>query len=211
MMSEIPKQFHLLGGKPLLLYSLEAFATAVRDIEIILVLPETHLAAWAEIISRYKISIVHTVVIGGTTRFQSVRNGLRYVKLPGLVAVHDGVRPLITPAGIVRLFAEAEKFGSAVPVIPINDTVRQKEGDSSHLVDRDKLCLVQTPEIFRSELLLSAYESPESITFTDVTSVVEAAGYHKVHLCEGDEENIKITRPLDFLIAEAILNRRSHL
>jgi 2-C-methyl-D-erythritol 4-phosphate cytidylyltransferase len=208
MLSEIPKQFHLLGGKPVLLHSLEAFAEALPDLEIILVLPQDHTGTWEEMMIRYRVSIPHTIVSGGATRFQSVKNGLRRIQQPGLVAVHDGVRPLITKATICRLFAEAEQFESAVPVVPIHDTVRQTIGGHSQVIDRNNLRLVQTPEIFHSGLLLKAYESPESASFTDVTSVVEHSGLCKVHFCDGEAENIKITRPFDFLLAEAILKSR---
>ena len=208
MLSEIPKQFHLLNGKPVLLHSLEAFANAIPGLEIIVVLPEDHIGTWKEILNLYHANIAHTIVAGGETRYQSVKNGLKHITMPGFVAVHDGVRPLITKDGISRLFAEAEKFESAVPVISVNDTVRQTMGENSRLIDRNTLRLVQTPEIFHSDILLQAYERPESAAFTDVTSVVENAGYSKIHLCEGEAENIKITRPIDFILAEAILKHR---
>ena len=208
MLSEIPKQFHLLNGKPILLHSLEAFVHAIPGLEIIVVLPDDHIGTWKEILNLYQANMAHTIVTGGETRFLSVKNGLKCITKPGLVAVHDGVRPLITKEGISRLFAEAEKFESAVPVIAINDTVRQTMGENSRVIDRNELRLVQTPEIFHSDILLEAYERPESAAFTDVTSVVESAGYSKIHLCEGEAENIKITRPIDFLMAEAILKQR---
>lgn len=211
MLSEIPKQFHLLGGKPILLHSLEVFAAALPDLELILVLPETHLVTWEEILIHYQVLAHHTIVTGGDTRFQSVKNGIRCITLPGMVAVHDGVRPLITKEGIIRLFAEAEQFGSAVPVVSINDTVRQTDGGYSQVIDRNNLRLVQTPEIFHSDILIKAYQSPESASYTDVTSVIESTGFREVHLCEGEAENIKITRPVDFLLAEAILKQRCKL
>lgn len=208
MLSEIPKQFRLLCGKPVLLHSLEIFAATVPNIEIILVLPKAHILTWEKIIIQHQVEIHHTIVIGGQTRFQSVKNGILGITLPGMVAVHDSVRPLITAAGIVWLFAEAEKFGSAIPVIPINDTVRQIEGDLSRVIDRINLRLVQTPEIFHSDKLMKAFETPESASFTDVTSVVESSGFRDAHFCEGEVENIKITRSVDFLLAEAILKQR---
>ncbi len=208
MLSEIPKQFHLLNGKPVVLHSLEAFANAIPGIEIIVVLPEDHLGTWKEIVNLYQVVIPHSIVTGGATRYQSVKNGLKLITMPGYVAVHDGVRPLITKEAVSRLFAEAEKFESAVPVISINDTVRQTMGENSRLIDRNELRRVQTPEIFHSDILLKAFESPESAAFTDVTSVVESTGYSNIHLCDGEAENIKITRPIDFLMAEAILKLR---
>ena len=194
-----------------MLHTIEAFSSAVTDLEIILVLPEAHIITWEKIIVRHLVKTQHTVVIGGETRFQSVKNGVSCITLPGLVAVHDGVRPLITKTGIVRLFAEAEKFGSAIPVVPINDTVRQMEGKHNRVIDRNNLRLVQTPEIFHSVLLIKAFETPEKTSFTDVTSVVENTGFCEMHFCEGETENIKITRPVDFLLAQAILNQRGEL
>jgi len=211
MLSEIPKQFHLLSGKPVLLHSLEAFAAVVPKIEIILVLPEAHIVTWEKLLIRHQVDLRHRIVIGGETRFQSVKNGIRGIGLPGLVAVHDGVRPLITKEVIVRLFAEAEKFGSAIPVVAVSDTVRQTEGKKSRVIDRNNLRLVQTPEIFHSDILMKAFETPELAFYTDVTTVVEAAGFGEVHFSEGDVENIKITRPIDFLLAEAILKQRGEV
>lgn len=208
MLSEIPKQFHLIGGKPVLLHTLEVFAAAIPDLEIILVLPETHIVTWEEILVRHQVKIPHTILPGGETRFQSVKKGISQIKSPGIVAVHDGVRPLISGTCILRLFEEAEKSGSAVPVVPVNDTVRQTDGEHSQVIDRNNLRLVQTPEIFQSEILIKAFETPESASFTDVTSVIESSGFGEVHLCAGEAENIKITRPFDFLVAEAILKQR---
>lgn len=209
MLSETPKQFLLLAGKPVLLHSLEVFAAAVPDLEIILVLPETHIVTWEEILVQYDVNLSHTIIPGGETRFLSVQNGIRCITLPGLVAVHDGVRPLVSREGIIRLFDDAEKNGSAVPVIPVSDTVRQTEGEYSHVIDRNNLRLVQTPEIFHSEVLIQAYETPESDSYTDVASVIESTGFGGIHLSEGEAENIKITQPVDLLLAEAILNRRA--
>ena len=195
----------------MLLHTLQAFASAVPGIDIILVLPEDHIVTWEEILVQHNVEVRHTIVPGGETRFQSVKNGLRYITAPGMVAVHDGVRPLISKNGITRLFDEAENFDSAVPVIPVSDTVRQAEGEHSRVIDRNNLYLVQTPEIFPSGILISAFEIPESDAFTDVTSVIECSGLGEGHLCEGEAENIKITRPVDFLLAEAILEQRGEV
>jgi 2-C-methyl-D-erythritol 4-phosphate cytidylyltransferase len=209
MLSEIPKQFLNLSGKPILLYSLEAFADAIPDIYIILVIPETHIETWQEILKDHKVDIKHTIVTGGETRSQSVKNGLQQVSEPGLVAIHDGVRPLVTPSVIKRLFAEAAIYGNAIPVVPVSDTARRVDGDQHMLIDRSQLRLVQTPQIFHSDELQNAYKKLAG-SFTDDAAVFEAAGY-EVHLCEGEPENIKLTKPLDMLFAEAILRQRNFL
>jgi 2-C-methyl-D-erythritol 4-phosphate cytidylyltransferase len=210
MLSDIPKQFLKLTGKPVLLYSLEAFAKAIPDITIILVLPDEHIKTWQMIITDIKISIQHIIIAGGKTRSQSVKNGLQPISEPGMVAIHDGVRPLITSSLIKKLFEEAERFGSSIPVIPVTDTVRKIEGESSMLIDRNYLRLAQTPQIFQSELLQKVYKNSDSGSFTDDAAVIESTGY-KVHLCEGDPENIKITKPMDLQLAEAILRQRNSI
>lgn len=210
MLSEIPKQFLNLSGKPVLLYSLEAFADAIPEINIILVLPKDHIETWQDLLKDHKIDIKHTIVTGGETRSQSVKNGLQLVFGPGLVAIHDGVRPLISPSVIKRLFAEAVTFGNAIPVVPVSDTARRVEGDQNMLIDRNQLRLVQTPQVFHSEELLNAYHKFGSDSFTDDAAIIEAAGY-EVHLCDGDPENMKLTKPMDMLFAEAILRQRKLL
>jgi len=210
MQSGIPKQFLNVSGKPVLSYSLDAFRNAIPDISIILVLPEEHVVTWQRILRDQHLNFDHTIVIGGETRAQSVKNGLQRISEPGLVAIHDGVRPLITPLIIKRLFSEADKFGSAIPVIPVTDTVRQIKGDLSILIDRNHLRLVQTPQVFQSDTLLKAYATNCSGSFTDDAAVIEANGF-KLHLSEGDPENIKLTNPLDLIFAEAILLQRKSL
>jgi 2-C-methyl-D-erythritol 4-phosphate cytidylyltransferase len=210
MLSEIPKQFLNISRKPVLLFSLEAFANAIPDINIILVLPEANIKTWKEIIKDQYVKIKHTIVNGGESRSQSVKNGLQLITEQGLIAIHDGVRPLITSTVIKLLFSEAGKFGNAIPVIPITDTVRQVEGDQSILLDRNQLLLMQTPQVFQSNILHKAYDECGSGSYTDDAAVIEAAGY-KVHLCGGDPENIKLTKPMDMLLAEAILRQRKSL
>ena len=210
MLTDIPKQFLTIAGKCVLLYSLETFVEAIPDIRIILVLPEAHLAYWKDLVRDQHISIAHSIVIGGETRSQSVKNGLRQISEKSLVGIHDGVRPLITPSLIKRLYAEAEISGNVIPVISVAETVRQIDGDHSIMLDRNQLRLVQTPQIFHSDVLHKAYENCGLGLFTDDAAIVEAAGY-KVHLCAGDPENIKLTLPTDFLLAEAILQKRNSL
>jgi 2-C-methyl-D-erythritol 4-phosphate cytidylyltransferase len=208
MLSETPKQFLNLSGKPVLLYSLEAFVDAIPDINIILVLPEAYIDTWQELLKDHQVDLNHSIVIGGETRSQSVKNGLQLVSGSGLVAVHDGVRPLIEPPVIKRLFAEAGIYGNAIPVVPVSDTARQVDGDQNMLIDRNKLRLVQTPQVFNSDELQNAYHKLGSGSFTDDAAIIEAAGY-EVHLCDGDPENIKLTKPIDMLFAEAILRQRN--
>jgi len=207
MLSDIPKQFLNLAGKPVLLYSLEAFAKAIPDITIILVLPEEHINTWQKIIQDKKISIQHIIVAGGETRSQSVKNGLKLISEPGMVAIHDGVRPLITSSLIQKLFEETEKVGSAIPVIPVTDTVRKIDKNKSILLDRNNLRLVQTPQVFKSDLIQNVYKNISSGSYTDDAAVIESSGFG-VHLCDGDPENIKLTKPMDMVFAEAILKQR---
>jgi 2-C-methyl-D-erythritol 4-phosphate cytidylyltransferase len=207
MLSEIPKQFLCISGKPVLLFSIETFSEAIPGIEIILVLPETHIETWQKLIEDLNIRLKHTMVTGGETRAQSVRNGLLHITEPGLVAIHDGVRPLISTYFIKKLFAEAERFGNAIPVIPVTETVREIAGDSSLLLDRANLRLVQTPQVFDTEELRTAYANSGAQNFTDDAAVIEAAGY-KPHLCDGDLYNLKLTHPIDMLLAETILRHR---
>jgi 2-C-methyl-D-erythritol 4-phosphate cytidylyltransferase len=207
MLSDIPKQFLNLAGRPVLLYSLEAFAKAIPDITIILVLPEEHINTWQKIIQDKKISIQHTIVAGGETRTRSVKNGLQLISEPGMVAIHDGVRPLITSSLIQKLFEEAETVGSALPVIPVTDTVRKIDKNNSILLDRNNLRLVQTPQVYKSDLIQNVYKNISSDSYTDDAAVIESAGFG-VHLCDGNPENIKLTKPMDLLFAEAILKQR---
>jgi 2-C-methyl-D-erythritol 4-phosphate cytidylyltransferase len=210
MLSETPKQFLPVAGKPALIYSLEAFREAIPEIEIILVLPEKHIATWQKILDDHNVSISHVIVNGGETRFQSVKNGLQKISSSGLTAIHDGARPLITSSLIRNLFDKAERYGSAIPVIPVSDTVRKIENNISIVVNRDDLRLVQTPQIFKSEVLLQVYKNYSTADFTDDAAAIEAAG-HKIYLCEGDPENIKLTKPADLLFAESIIRLRKSI
>lgn len=202
-----PKQFLILNGKPLLYYTLQAFLMAFEDIEIILVLPEEHVGTGQEIIDAYFDHQRITLTVGGRTRFHSVQNGLALVKEDSVVFVHDAVRCLITPLLIRNCFDATLSFGSAVPVIPCKDSVRILTNEGNEMLDRDMVKLVQTPQTFYSKILLPAYQIDFKDKFTDEASVVESFGL-KLYLIEGDDENIKITRPADLLIAEQILQHR---
>ena len=200
-----PKQFLLLNGKPVLQHTLEAFATASD--EIILVLPQAHHDLWRQLCIDYHCNVPHHVVTGGDTRWQSVKNAIDTLKvLPGdVIAVQDGVRPLVSGKVIDQAFAIARQCGSAVPVVAVTDSIRQVEDDgTSHIVPRSVLRAVQTPQAFNAVELKAAYDRPYLPVYTDDASVYELAG-HPVTLIDGETTNIKITHPSDLLLAENIL------
>ncbi len=203
MGTEVPKQFLLLKQKPVLFYSLETFHAFDPNIQIILVIPETHFNYWKSLCKEHHLDIPLVLEKGGQVRFESVKNGLKRVP-DGLVAIHDGARPLINRQTILNLFSEAEKKGNAVPVQPVNESVREITEQGNHTVDRSKLYLVQTPQIFKSEDLHRAYQQDFREFFTDDASVVETLGI-KINLVETTSPNIKITRPENLKVAEALL------
>lgn len=205
----LPKQFLPLAGKPVLQYSLEAFLQAFWDIRIVLVLPADYFEAGRLIVSSLHYHFKPTLVEGGETRFHSVYNGLKVIREPSLVFVHDGVRPLLTPSLIRRCYEQALELGSAIPAIPSRDSIRLVSGSGeSRALDRENLRMIQTPQVFRSEILNQAFAQPYDPRFTDEASVVEHSGV-AVHLLEGEPENIKITTPLDLRLAESLLEYRS--
>lgn len=204
MGADLPKQFLLLAGKPVLMHTLEAFHQADSTTELILVLPLDHQAYWKELCMRHAFTLMHTIVTGGNVRFESVRNGLALVTEESLVAVHDGVRPLVKPTLIAKCFEAAADKGAVIPVFELTESIRRIEGDRSRAEDRSLFRSVQTPQTFRSELLKKAYEQAFKAEFTDDASVVEAAGC-EIALVEGHRENIKITTPQDLLLAELLL------
>jgi len=206
MNNSIPKQFIELNGKPILMHTLEKFYCAKSSIKIILVLPKSHHNTWNTLCDKHQFTIPHRICEGGTSRFQSVKNGLVLCTKESIIAVHDGVRPLISPDFILNLYKETESKKAVIPVIPVVDSIRKIEGDDSISLDRTDYLSVQTPQCFTSELLHKAYQQEEQTTYTDDASVVEYLG-EKVHLFEGKSDNIKITNPKDLLLAEAILNQ----
>lgn len=229
MGGSIPKQFRLLGGQPVLARTIGNFATAWPGAEIVVVLPESHIAFWKDFAARFEVAH-HQVVAGGAERFDSVRCGLAALRSdPDLIAVQDGVRPLGSVEMIRRVAQTALRYGAAVPVVEPADSFREieaagketnptgsagadagadrEEDPRSHPVDRSRLRIVQTPQIFRSWLLREAYRQPYRREFTDDASVVEAAGY-PVSLARGERSNLKLTTPEDFIIAEALLSAR---
>ena len=196
MQSETPKQFMLLAGKPVLMRSLEAFYAYSPTIKIIVVLPQEQIEYWFELCRTHNCTINHIVVAGGTERFYSVQAGLACVETNSFVAIHDGVRPLVSPDCIARGFACARQNGSAIPVIDSIDSLRITDGENSKPIDRTTIKRVQTPQIFNAEKLKQAYQQPYSPQFTDDASVWESAGF-PVALYKGEEQNIKITTQRD--------------
>lgn len=204
MNATLPKQFLLLNGKPVLYYTIDTFLKAYTDLNVILVLPEEYIAAGKEIIDAYFDSNRITITEGGRTRFHSVQHGLKLIDEESIIFVHDGVRCLLSKQLIHRCYDAAMENGSAIPVIDCKDSVRIITGENNESVERNNIKLVQTPQTFHSKILLPAYKIDFKDKFTDEATVVEAFGL-KVHLVEGEENNIKITRPSDLLIAEKLL------
>lgn len=205
MNNALPKQFLLLQGKPVLYFTLNSFLKAYDDMHIILVLPEAHIAAGQEIIDAFFDYDRIEITIGGRTRFHSVQNGLQLVKEEGIVFVHDAVRCLVPVALIHSCYHAAVEHGSAVPVTDSKDSLRLLTKDGNEALERTAVKLVQTPQTFHSRILLPAYRIDYKEKFTDEATVVEAFGL-KVHLIPGDENNFKITRPVDLSLAEHILS-----
>ena len=205
MGSDLPKQFLPFQGKPVLMRTLEVFSRWDAEADLLTVIPEEYADYWKMLCRELNFSIAHRVVYGGETRFLSVRNGLNAVESYGLIAIHDGVRPFVTPNVINTCFNVAALWGAAIPVIPMIDSVREiigagegLEGNASRPFDRTRLCIVQTPQVFNSDVLRKAYEQPYDERFTDDATVVEASG-HPIFLVEGNRENIKITTPEDLI------------
>jgi 2-C-methyl-D-erythritol 4-phosphate cytidylyltransferase len=206
MGGSLPKQFMLLRDKPVLYYSIKTFLDAYDDLEIILILPAAFTDIGEEIIDAYFDKERIKIAIGGDTRFQSVKNGLKLVEEESIIFVHDAVRCLVSVSLVRRCYELAMQTGAAVPVIPSKDSVRILNDDGNGEVDRNKIMLVQTPQTFHSKILLPAFDIDYKDKFTDEATVVEAYGL-KVSLAEGDETNIKITRPIDLLIAEKVIEQ----
>ena len=204
MGADIPKQFLPVGGKPVLMRTLEAFYAYNQDMRIILVLPHGQQDYWKRLCGEYRFDIPHSIADGGETRFHSVRNGLALVDEPGLVGVHDGVRPFVSQEVIARCYALAATELAVVPVVKVVETVRRLTDAGSITVNRDEYRLVQTPQVFDGEVLKQACSQPYTSAFTDDASVVEAWGV-PVTLTEGNRENIKITTPFDLKVAAALL------
>ncbi|WP_207423693.1 2-C-methyl-D-erythritol 4-phosphate cytidylyltransferase [Desertivirga brevis] len=208
MNSEIPKQFIPVNGLPILMHSIKAFYSSSKKAKIILVLNNLYHLYWRNLCEEYNFTIPHEIKSGGAQRFDSVKNALDTIPDSGLVAVHDAVRPIITEELITRCFNTAEELGTAIPVVPSRDSLRIKKGLITEAIDRDTILIVQTPQVFKSEILKAAYQKPYQPEFTDDASVVEKLGV-QVHTVEGDFKNLKITYPEDLEFASIILSKRA--
>jgi 2-C-methyl-D-erythritol 4-phosphate cytidylyltransferase len=206
MGGSIPKQFQLLKGKPVLWYSIKAFTDAFTDIQIILVIPVVYYARTETIISEFPGQAIR-IATGGDTRFLSVKNGLDHVAGDGIVFIHDGVRCLVTPALIHKCYEETIEKGNAIPAIAATDTIRIETAEGNRQIDRNSVRIIQTPQTFRCKDIKAAFLQEYDPYFTDEASVIERTGI-KINLLEGEAGNIKITRPVDLLIAEKILDER---
>jgi 2-C-methyl-D-erythritol 4-phosphate cytidylyltransferase len=204
MGAEMPKQFLELAGRPVLMHTIERFKKFNDSIEIITVLPENQLRFWLDLQKKHSFSVPHTLVKGGSNRFQSVKNGLEFVNSPGLVAIHDGVRPFVSIDTIKKCFETAEKLGNAIPSISPTESLRIVKGENTVPVSRFEIKQIQTPQVFKADLIKKAYLQDYSCDFSDDATVLEKTGV-KINLIEGNRENIKITNPEDLLISDALL------
>lgn len=207
MKSKLPKQFLPLAGKPVLMRTIEIFYQTLHDepFQFLLVLPEAQIEKWKELCHKHQFRIPHQIVKGGPQRFFSVKNALDMIKDESLVAIHDGVRPVVSKALINRCFDMAKRTGNAVPVVAVSESMRKIEKPHSIIVNRSEYVLVQTPQVFHSKLIKSAYQIDFDEKFTDDASVVENYG-DNINLVEGSRENIKITLPSDLRYAEWLIS-----
>ena len=210
MGSDIPKQFLPIGGKPVLMRTLERFREYAEDLQIILVLPKAQQEYWQQLCKEYAFDVDYQLADGGETRFHSVQHGLALIPddAEGVVGVHDGVRPFPSIDVIRRCYDTAREKKAVIPVIPVVETVRHLQENISETVPRDEYRLVQTPQCFDIQLLKAANKQAYNDSFTDDASVVEAFGFN-ITLVEGNRENIKITTPYDLNIAEMLCNTKS--
>lgn len=206
MHSALPKQFMLLGGIPVVARTINIFAEALPGAEIVVVLPEEHIAMWKNLAARFDVA-VHKCVAGGAERFHSVKAGIEALSEDVTsIAVHDGVRALVTKRLIIRAALAIEENDAVIPVIEVVDSYRRVEQDGSTILPRSELRIVQTPQIFKSSILRKAYTQEFDQAFTDDASVVEAMGI-KITLVDGERTNIKLTTPEDMEWAEWMLQR----
>jgi 2-C-methyl-D-erythritol 4-phosphate cytidylyltransferase len=203
MGSQIPKQFHEMNKMPVLMHTIMRFYKYDKNCELIVVLPEKQIPYWTELCQTYSFKIQHQVVAGGATRFHSVQNGLNKISGDGIVFIHDGVRPLVSHETLERCELGAFSNGAAIPVQPMNESLRYFDGNINKAVNRDHYFSVQTPQTFQVQLIKEAYRQEYIPEFTDDASVIEKTG-RPVSIVEGNRENIKITHPEDLPIAELL-------
>lgn len=207
MQSDIPKQFLPLKGRPVLMHTIDAFHSSSLNPEIIVVLNVDYHKYWENLCKEHNYSIPHQLVRGGLKRFHSVQNGLKKIKGNAIVAIHDAVRPLINPKFIDSAFRQAEVIGTAIAAVGSRDSVRQRNQSGTVSLNREDIYLIQTPQVFKSNILRKAYKQDYRNEFTDDATVVDRSGV-EINLIEGDIRNIKITFPEDILIAEIYLNEK---
>jgi len=204
MGSAVPKQFLVLAGKPVLMHTIEKFASYDPSIKIITVIPESQFAFWEELRTRHSFNIPHIIVPGGATRFESVKNGLEFVADDSYVAIHDGVRPLVSTSTIGRCFEAAFTWGNGIPAISPADSVRLTTDQGNMAVNRQYVKMIQTPQVFRTDLIKKAYQQKYAPEITDDAMLLEKTGVDIV-IVEGNRENIKITNPEDLSVAGLLL------
>ncbi len=200
----LPKQFVPAAGRPLLLHSIDAFTAYDPDIRIVVVIPPKTSDQWREICRKHGFSRPHIVAEGGPTRFHSVKSGLKHIDAGGLVAIHDGVRPMVSTSLVRAVYEAARKFGNAVPAISPHDSVRHIHRAINKPLSRDQVKLIQTPQCFHASLIKEAYRVSYDTSFTDDSCVLEARG-ERIYLVDGEPDNIKVTSGNDLLVAEALL------
>ena len=206
MQSSLPKQFMILGDKPVVARTINTFHEALPGAEIVVVLPEEHISLWRNLAARFDVA-PHRCVSGGKERFDSVKNGIKALSDEvEYIAIHDGVRALVSKRLIVGTMLEVESYDAVIPVVDAVDSYRMVEGEDSKVVSRSSLRIVQTPQVFRSDILRRAYEQEFDARFTDDATVVESLGV-KIRLFKGERSNIKLTTPEDMVYAEAMLEQ----
>jgi len=206
MEHEIPKQFIELDGLPILMHTLQCFYEADPKLTLILILPEDQISNWESLVMEFSFKVPYQIEAGGRNRTESVRNGLQRVKGEGLVAIHDGVRPFVSPKLIQDSFYYASRYGNAIAAVKVKDSIRQVHGEFSEAVNRENFYLVQTPQTFKIPLIKQAYETINPENSSDDATVLEEFG-EQIYLIEGSYENIKITTPEDLELAGLLLNK----
>ena len=207
--SKLPKQFLELNGLPILMHTINAFVRYSTSVRIILVLPEDDFDIWNVLCEKFNFTTPVILQRGGESRFQSVKNGLDKIDGEGLVAIHDGVRPLVSEDIIGASFRLAAVHQSAVAAVRLKESIRMTDQDNTKAMDRSRFRLIQTPQTFQVDLIKKAYQQKEDVSMTDDASVAERAG-HIISLFEGSYENIKITTPEDLIVAEALMKQKGH-
>ena len=209
MGNEVPKQFHLLNGKPVVMHTFDAFSAFYDKAKFLLVLPELEIGRWKHLCVEFDFNVPHELVEGGPTRFHSVKNALQHIPDKSMVFIHDAVRPLVDETTLMNCFRTAKIHGNAIPVAPLKESIRKVEKALSHAVDRNQFRTVQTPQVFQSHLIKKAYLQIYHEHFTDDASVLENTGV-QLRTVEGNEDNIKITHPGDLGYAETVLKMRTN-